>query len=199
MNTKQQNIMPTLFPLKIILGLTLSLALFSGCTNKTTRNSQAGELNADTSLTTTHPLSSTDNPVKQKDDLAKIYSQAIGDYIRLVKKEYNLTFDTLFFGKHVYGQPDDFPDIILPSAIENTVIELIIPEEGEKKQKERESSFYINLIGWVNVDDADFNFVAFSNGYAHQFDCFIKYKYDATEREFVMVTSRFENYGYKAK
>ncbi len=43
-----------------------------------------------------------------------LYSQAIGEYIRAVSKEYKLSFNTLFFGKHVYGQPDDFPDIELP-------------------------------------------------------------------------------------
>ncbi|MBP6185135.1 MAG: hypothetical protein KA479_09355 [Saprospiraceae bacterium] len=190
--------MTALFSATTILILTFSLAL-DGCTTKTTGNSQSDVINSDTSLSTKQQPNKTNISVKQKDHLTKIYSQAIGDYIRLVKKEYNLTFDTLFFGKHVYGQPDDFPDIALPSAIENTKIKLISPEQGEKNQNERKSSFYINLIGWVNSYDADFIFVTFSNGFAHQFDCFITYKYDTNAKEFVMETTRFENYRYKKK
>lgn len=190
--------MTALFSATTILILTLSLAL-SGCTTKTTGNSQSDIINSDTSLSTKQQPNKTNISGKQKDDLTKIYSHAIGDYIRLVKKEYNLTFDTLFFGKHVYGQPDDFPDITLPSSIENTKIKLISPEQGEKNQNERKSSFYINLVGWVNSYDADFIFVTFSNGFAHQFDCFITYKYDTNAKEFVMETTRFENYRYKKK
>lgn len=165
--------MIALFSATIILSLTFSLVLF-GCTTKTRGNSQSDNINADTSLSTEQQPNSTSNSEKQKDELTKIYSQAIADYIPLVNKEYNLTFDTLFFGKHVHGQADDFPDIELPSSIENTKIKLISPEQGEKNLKERKLSFYINLIAWIDSEDADFIFVTFSNGFAHQFDCFIK-------------------------
>lgn len=190
--------MKALFSATIMLSLTFSLAL-AGCTTETTGNSQSDEINDDTSLSVKEQPSSTNSAADQIDDLTKIYSQAIGDYILLVNKEYNLTFETLFFGKNVNGQPGDFPDIELPTTIENTHIKLISPEQGEKNQKENKASFYINLIGWVNSDDADFIFVTFSNGFAHQFDCFITYKYDTDEKEFAIDTSRFENYHYKAK
>src|SRR5207244_3108380 len=99
-------------------------------------------------LSTTPQLNSTSNTGTEKDNLAKIYAQAIGDYIRLVHKEYDLNFDTLFFGKHVEGQAGDFPDIALQSSIENTEIKLISPEQGKEHQKEHGTSYYINLIGW---------------------------------------------------
>lgn len=189
--------MTTLYSVTIVLCLT-SLAI-SGCTTETSDNSQSDDINSDTTMPITRQPSSTNNSAKQKEDLTKIYSQAIGDYIRHVNKEYNLTFDTLFFGKHVHGQPEDFPDIELPLSIENTHIKLVSPEQGEETQKENKASFYINLIGWVNSDAADFIFVTFSNGFAHQFDCFITYKYDTNKKDFALKTTRFENFRNKTK
>jgi hypothetical protein len=190
--------MTALYSATLVLALTLSLVL-SGCATETAHHSQSADIGSEPALTRNQQQRSTDNSAKQKDEMTKIYSQAIGDYIRLVNKEYNLTFDTLFFGKHVNGQPTDFPDIELPTAIENTNIILISPEQGEKNQKERTSSFYINLIGSVNSVDADFIFVTFSNGFAHQFDCFIAYSYDTDKKAFVVENTRFENYQYKAE
>lgn len=179
----------------IIFSLTFSLALF-GCSSQTTNRSVIDKVSSDSSSSTTPQTSIT---AKQKSDLIKIYSQAIGDYLRLVNKEYKLTFDTLFFGKHVYGQPDDFPDIELPAVIENTNIKLISPEQGKKKENERVSAFYINLIGWIDSDKAEFTFVTFSNGMAHQFDCFINYKRNTNKKVFEIENSRFENFLYRAK
>lgn len=190
--------MTALYSASLVLGLTLSLVL-SGCATETADYSQSADIGSEPALTRKQQQRSTDNSTEQKVDLTKMYSQAIGDYIRLVDKEYNLTFDTLFFGKHVNGQPTDFPDIELPSSIENTKIKLISPEQGEKNQKDRASSFYINLIGSVNSETADFIFVTFSNGFAHQFDCFIAYRYDTDKKGFVVENTRFENHQYKAE
>jgi hypothetical protein len=132
-----------------------------------------------------------------KADLATTYSQAIGDYIKAVRSEHKTSFDTLFFGKHVYNQPDDFPDIELPETIENTHIRLLSPEVGLKKQKERRSLVYINMIGWVNKEKAEFIFVTFSNGCEHQYDCFINYKYDVNQKGFRLEQIRFEYAHYK--
>ena len=190
--------MTTLFSATINLSLTLSL-LLAECTTNTINNAQSNNINFDTTLSISQQPDSTNNLGKQKNELAKIYTQAIGDYIRLVKEEYKLTFDTLFFGKHVNGQSTDFPDIELPAAIENTKIKIISAEQGVQKQKENKSSFYINLIGSADTANADFIFVTFSNGFAHQFDCFINYKYYTDKKEFVMETNRFENYSYRKK
>lgn len=133
----------------------------------------------------------------KKNNLESTYAQVITDYLRLVKEEYKLGFDTLYFGKNANGQPDDFPDIRLPEYAEGTRILLVSPEEGARIQKEHKSSYYINLVGSVEDDKAEFIFVTFSNGFAHQFDCFIDYAYDKTEKKYVVLTSRFENYLYR--
>ncbi len=82
-----------------------------------------------------------------KVDLTKIYSKAISDFIKDVRKKTKSNFDTLYFGKRKNGQPDDFPDIELPEKIENTHIRLISPEVGTLKQKELKSRIYINMVG----------------------------------------------------
>jgi len=174
------------------LSLTISLTLLS-CSSHTNTSSNAEIITSDSFLSNNQlPTDS----LKQKHDLTKIYSQAIGDYIKFVNKEYNLTFDTLFFGKRQFGQADDFPDIELPAIIENTNIKLISPEQGKKIQTERKLSFYINLIGWVDSDNAEFIFITFSNGFAHQFDCFINYNYNTKKQVFEVANSNFKNFQY---
>ena len=182
----------------LMLIWTYSVALMTCSTNPTT-NSSAGQTAVDNSLTTAqHARASfTDSITPSKDELAKIYAQSIAEYIKAVNKEYKIGFDTLFFGKHVYGQPDDFPDIELPETIEGTQIRLITPEVGLQKQKERKSLFYINLIGWVDAEKAEFIFVTFSNGSEHQYDCFIHYTVNPKLRGFELDHVRFENYLYK--
>lgn len=157
---------------------------------------------ADKSLTTTIQQtnsSSTDSAIVQKEALTKIYTQAIADYIKAVFKKDSRVFDTLYFGKHAYGQPDDFPDIDLPETIENTQIRLVSPELGEKLQRAKKSLFYVNLMGWVEKDKADFNFITFSNGIEHKFDFLISYHYNATKKEFESVASSFEDYIFDKK
>lgn len=175
-----------------------SLAL-TACSNHAANNPSVGKTLIDTSSTTLQRADpfSTDSKTVSKDELTKIYSQSIAQYIKAVNKEYKIDFDTLFFGKHRYGQPEDFPDIELPETIEHTQIRLLSPEVGLRKQKERKSLFYINLMGWVNNEKAEFIFVTFSNGSEHQFDCFINYKYNADLKEFELENARFENFLYK--
>ncbi len=116
-----------------------------------------------------------DSSKTQSDKLREIYIQAISDYLHAVNNHFNLVYDTLFFGKHVYGQEDDFPDIELPSEINQTVIKLVDPELGAQLQDEKMSRVYINLVGFADSTKAEFIFVTFSNGMNHQFDCFINY------------------------
>lgn len=132
-----------------------------------------------------------------KEELEKIYTIAIGDYIRAAKKDYHLDFDTLVFGKHVYGQPDDFPDINLPATIAGTHIRLVTPEAGQSMVQADKSLVYINLMGWVTPENAEFLFVTFSNGFAHQFDCSISYDFNAQSKAFELDSLSFKNYQYK--
>jgi hypothetical protein len=175
--------------------------IFIACWNHPANNAAIGKSTiADTSKianhTSTIPI---DSHIVDKDKLTRIYVQSIGDYINAVHQEYKLTFDTLFFGKHVFGQADDFPDIELPATIKNIPVRLISPEIGLQKQKERKSLFYINLMGWANDEAAEFIFVTFSNGCQHQFDCFMNYDYQDDSKSFQLVNTRFDNYAYQKK
>ena len=127
-----------------------------------------------------------------KADLTKTYTQAIGDFIKAANKKNATLFDTLFLIKRKYGQPDDFPDIELPNIIENTHILFIIPEFGSKTYQGRKSRININLFGWVNKEMAEFNFIVFSNGFDHQYDYNIKYKYYSKRKEFELEKLQFK-------
>lgn len=137
------------------------------------------------------------NNAISNDDLTRIYNRSIADYIKAVNETYKIKFDTLYFGKRNFGQPDDFPDIQLPETIHNTPIRLVTPDVGMQKQQEQPQSFYINLIGWVNNPNAEFLFVAFSDGFKHQFDCHIEYDYDAGLRDYKINDLQFKNFSYK--
>jgi len=127
-----------------------------------------------------------------KTELAKIYSQAIGDFIKAANEKNKSSFDTIFFGKRANGQPDDFPDIELPKSIENTRVVLISPEDGKRSQQERRSRTYINMIGWVEKEKAEFVFYVFSNGFDHQYNYTINYKYNVKQKEFDLDKIQFK-------
>ena len=127
-----------------------------------------------------------------KADLTKIYSQAIADFIKDASKKHKTIFDTLFIGKRKNGQPDDFPDIELPETVENAHVRLISPEEGKIKQKERKSRIYINMVGWVDEEKAEFVFFIFSNGFEHQYNYSINYKYNVKRKEFELTKLQFK-------
>jgi hypothetical protein len=135
-----------------------------------------------------------DSLTMQKDELAKIYTQAIAEFIKAAYKKDKTKFDTLYFGKHIYGQPDDFPDIELPETIEKTQIRLVAPEVGQKIQLARKSLVYVNLMSWVDKENAEFIFVVFTNGSEHQFDYFLNFNYNTSSDKFELNNIEFENY-----
>ncbi len=132
----------------------------------------------------------------ENDELTKIYTQAIGEFIKAIFKKDHTTFDTLYFGKHVYGQDDDFPDIDLPETIEKTQIKVVSPEIGKKLQGERKSLVYVNMMGWVEKMKAEFLFVVFSKGAAHQYDYYITFTYSSSEQKFKLSKIEFEDFRY---
>jgi hypothetical protein len=69
---------------------------------------------------------------------------------------------------------------------------LITPKTAKKKLEERSSRIYINLIGWVDKEKADFIFVIFSNGFRHQYDCTISYRYQVRQKQFKMEQLQFK-------
>lgn len=134
------------------------------------------------------------NSSPEKPNEEQIFVHAITEYIHAVKKEHATTYDTLYFGKH-----PDFPNISLPTKIENTTLLQIEFEEGMKKQKADSSMVYINLFGWAEKTKAEFIFVTFWDRCAHQFDYIINYKYDSTQKDFIIDNSRFDYFLYKKK
>jgi len=179
------------FQFSRILGITIFLFL-GGCINKNRDTLLQKDIQLETSVSEPQDIPVIKNSQEQKAFLEKIYTQAISDYIIQVSKEYKIKFDTLYIGKRVFGEADDFPDIDLPASIENTYIKLMSPEEGKELQKERKSSFYINLIGNTNSENAEFIFVTFSNGFGHQFDFYVDYAFEGNTKSFVKNKSRFE-------
>jgi hypothetical protein len=130
--------------------------------------------------------------ISNKDELTKIYSTAIRDFIKTVNFKNKKAFDTLFFGKGVADESRIFPDIKLPTKIENTIIKLITPEEGEKSQKQRPSRIYINMPGWVFKENAEFIFVVFSDGFKHQYDYTLRYVRNPKTKKFELTKIEFK-------
>lgn len=177
----------TFLVLTIFLGLT-------ACSNHTGDKLQADKIIAVSSSTQQNNPATTDRLIVQKDELTKIYTQAIAEFIKAAYKMDKTTFDTLFFGKHIYGQPDDFPDIELPESIEKTQIRLVTPDDGQIRQSERKSLVYVNMIGWVDKKRAEFFFIVFSNGAEHQYDYFVNFNYNTSKKRFELDKIEFENY-----
>jgi len=179
----------TLLIWTVFLGLT-------ACSNHSGDKSLTDKIIASSSSTASQQTNSaaTDSSAMQKDELTKIYTQAIAEFIKAAYKKDKTTFDTLYFGKHVYGQPDDFPDIELPQTIDKTQIRLVAPEVGQIKQTERKSSVYVNMMGWVENKKAEFVFVVFTNGGEHQYDYFINFITKTPTNKFELDKIEFENY-----
>lgn len=173
----------------IFLGLT-------ACTNHSADKSLTDKISTNSSSAASQQTNSatTDSLTLQKDELTKIYTQAIAEFIKAAYNKDKTTFDTLYFGKHIYGQPDDFPDIELPETIEKTQIRLVSPEVGQKIQVARKSLVYVNIMGWTDKEKAEFIFVVFTNGSEHQYDYFISFNYNTSSDKFELNKIEFESY-----
>ena len=71
-------------------------------------------------------------------------------------------------------------------------IQLISPEVGTIKQKERKTRIYINMIGWVDKERAEFLFYFFSNGFNQQYNYTINYKYNTKLKAFELDKLQFK-------
>ena len=109
-------------------------------------------------------------------ELRKVYSIAIGEFIRKAINQNQTTFDTVFILKRKNGQPDDFPDLLLPPEIERTAIRVISEATAKNKTHLSTASVYLNLIAWVEKNEAEFIMVVFSDGFKHLYDYFLHYK-----------------------
>lgn len=137
---------------------------------------------------------SSDSMKWRMDELTPIYTQAIGEFINAAYKNTKTTFDTLYIGKRRNGQADDFPDIELPSEIKETALKLVSSEEAEKLQQEKVDRVYLNLMGYVERESAEFIFVVFSNGFSHQYDYFLTFSKNLSSNKFEVDKIEFEDY-----
>lgn len=138
--------------------------------------------------------------VLPKDVQTKGYTLAIAEYIKTMKTTHKTSFDTLFFGKH-----EDFPDIKLPTEIENTKIIVLTNAEAEKRYANRRSITYINMVGDFVKDMSLFKLIVFKTEKVpekinwwplHVFN--IDFNYSLNTKVFTKETSNFE-YPYSNK
>ncbi|HQQ94213.1 MAG TPA: hypothetical protein PLQ93_06640 [Bacteroidia bacterium] len=138
------------------------------------------------------PASSQEAKPISKDLTEKVYNTALADFIRAANKKNTHVFDTLYIADRKLGQSDDFPEIRLEDRIENTTIILISPEGAKITQQERKTRVYINLVGWVDSRQAEFMFVVFSGGFAHQYDYHLKYACKEEQKGFVLSSIEYK-------
>lgn len=175
--------------------VSIIVIVFTACSSQTEKQTQISAGSASGAAQLTEPVIS-DSALLQKKVQIKMYSRAIAAYINAVYEKDKKLFDTLFFLKRSFGQPDDFPNIELPKTIQNTKIRLVEADiEGVKTEQEKHKArFYINMFGWVEKETAEFIFITFSNGGEHLYDCFIDFKYKSERDEFELEKLRFEVY-----
>ncbi len=94
--------------------------------------------------------------VLPNDVQAKGYTLAIGEYIQTMRTKEKTNFDTLFIGKH-----EEFPNITLPTVIENTKIIVLPNAEVEKKYANRRSLIFINMVDDFTKDVCFFKLIVF--------------------------------------
>ena len=128
------------------------------------------------------------------EELRRAYSSAIAEYIEASFDADQPTPDTLFIGKH-----PDFPDISLPDRIQDTPVLLLTPAEADPRVEYHTSMVYLNVIGWVNKNRAEFLIVTFlvqeENGAAvhrPQHNCVLELGLDAERNKYVRRELRFE-------
>lgn len=130
----------------------------------------------------------------EKDSLVAIYSAAIGEYLKIMRKERQATFDTLFFGKH-----EEFPDIKLPAEIENTNIVVLTSEEANRKFEYRKSLPFVNMVDLSDKEKNGFLFITFyvdidkkKVNYWPQHNCTINIDYNKKKKEFELKKATFD-------
>ncbi len=126
-------------------------------------------------------------------DLRDLYVKAIGDFIQAAKVVPTVVIDTLYFGRQHNGTEGDFPEIDLPRTIAGKEIRLVEPEQSKAIMAERPNRVYVNLVGWEDAQTANFIFVVFSNGFAHQYDYKVEYRYDGPSKQYLISKEKIKN------
>lgn len=136
---------------------------------------------------------------------SKIYSQAIADYLKVVNTKDKVTLDTLFVGPMDKDVDENIRGIALPKEILKTKISKLTEEEGNRKAKYHKTFVFVNIVGIISKEYAEFMFITFmvenSGVKAAWFPLhnrYFIYKYDAKKKEFVLDKQRSE-YNYSNK
>ncbi len=138
--------------------------------------------------------------VLPKDVQTKGYTLAIGEYIKTIKAKDKTSFDTLFFGKH-----EDFPDITIPTEIENTKIIVLSNTEAENKYASSRSITFINMVDDFKKEVCLFKLVIFKTEKVPEkinwwplYDYNVNFNYSLDTKVFTKEKSDFE-YPYSNK
>lgn len=129
-------------------------------------------------------------PVKASIPVNKIGAEAISVYLEAVKQSGLPSPDTLFLGRN-----PDFPEVTLPDAMYHTRI-VVLPEDKTDscRLSYRLTSPYINLMGWINRETAEFLFITFYPGFQHQYDHRIIFQRNTVENGFSLSNVQMEDY-----
>lgn len=144
------------------------------------------------------PVKTTARHEGAKSDIARqtvratgAYTTAISEYIKAVYKIGVPRPDTLFIGKNA-----DMPDIILPTSIQGINTVLTTSEDAGKKLSYRSSLVYLNVVGWLDKNRAEFIIVKFHE-FKPQHNCTIHFRYDSKGE--MQLTSLSFQYPYGKK
>lgn len=118
-----------------------------------------------------------------------LYTQAISDFVQTLKHQNAFLPDTIYFLKNI-----QFPDIVLPTKVQHHCIKLVENKEYDVILKKSPNSFSVNLMGFVNQNDAEFIFVGFRPGYQHQFDVFLEYKRNNSQNSYSLDQIFWQNF-----
>ncbi|MDI9339696.1 MAG: hypothetical protein QM534_03915 [Sediminibacterium sp.] len=126
----------------------------------------------------------------QSQQLESLFVSAITEYINVMKQKEGIVINTLFLGKNA-----DFPDVQLPDTI-NHVGMMVLPEDRADAMKLSYSrtSPYVNAVGWINQDTAEFIFVTFYPEFKHQFDYHVYFRRNEKENGFILNEVQLEDY-----
>lgn len=122
-------------------------------------------------------------------DTALVYRSAIGEYIAAMAKRDGSFPDTLYLNRH-----ENFPDIELPTIIEDTHVRVLSAAEGERL-KGGEHFVCLNVLSWFSDSSVEFHLINFQQDWRHRpdgrDDCRLYFAIGSEENAFTLDSLRF--------
>lgn len=159
--------------MKTILLLTLTLLLYGACDappSETKLESTRPDTPSDSIL---FNLADPDSSMFPKAVVTEAYCRAIAEYAKAAYSDGKSIPDTLFIG--TTGVGFQFPSIELPATISGVNVRLLSSDEAERLHLERKSYVFLNMVGWMEGDKAEFIIVTFFAGGKPQHDCHLHF------------------------